>query len=507
VVALGPRLELRQSQQLVMTPQLQQAIKLLQLSNVELAEFVEEQLEKNPFLERDEGAPRERATDAAVDDRSRRDDEAVGEENRGADRDLADGKASEALDSDYADVDPDASRADAAADGPSLGDWSSVGSGGGRGGEDMAFDATLASEVSLRDHMTEQLARCSRIEPATRLIAAHLIDLLDEAGYLRVELEDVAAQIGAPVADVELALTLIQGFEPAGVAARDLKECMRLQLADRDRLDPRMALFVDNLELLGAHDYDKLKDVTGADEEDLADMIGELKSLTPKPGLAYGGGDAPAIAPDVIVAPAAAGGWKVELNSETLPRVLVNQRYFARISKHSGSESEKSYVSEQIADANWLVKSLDQRARTILKVSSEIIRQQDAFLVSGVRHLKPLNLRTVAEAVSMHESTISRVTSNKYMSTPRGLFELKYFFTSSIASTDGGEAHSAEAVRDRIRALIDAEPPGAVLSDDKIVALLRDDGVEIARRTIAKYREAMNIPSSVQRRRMKKRAV
>ena len=193
--------------------------------------------------------------------------------------------------------------------------------------------------------------------------------------------------------------------------------------------------------------------------------------------------------------------WKVELNNETLPRVLVNQRYYAEISSASTGESDKNFVVDQFSNATWLAKSLDQRARTILKVSSEIVRQQDAFFVHGIKHLRPLNLKNVADAIEMHESTVSRVTSNKYMATPRGLFELKYFFTASIASSSGGEAHSAEAVRQHIRELVDAETESTVLSDDKIVEILENKGISIARRTVAKYRETLNIPSSVQRRR------
>ena len=230
-------------------------------------------------------------------------------------------------------------------------------------------------------------------------------------------------------------------------------------------------------------------------------MIAEIRALTPKPGYAYGGGAVQAVAPDVFVRKAADGGWKVELNSDTLPRVLVNQRYYAEVSAARANEEDKTYVADQFANANWLAKSLDQRARTILKVASEIVRQQDGFFAFGVKHLRPLNLKTIADAIDMHESTVSRVTSNKYMATPRGLFELKYFFTASIASTSGGEAHSAEAVRHRIRELIDAETADAVLSDDKIVEILQEEGVDIARRTVAKYRETLNIPSSVQRRR------
>jgi len=243
--------------------------------------------------------------------------------------------------------------------------------------------------------------------------------------------------------------------------------------------------------------------VTAVDEEDLTDMIAEVRRLNPKPGLAFGGGVVQPIVPDVFVRPAPDGSWNVELNADTLPRVLVNQSYYASVSKTAKNEKEKNFLAECFQTATWLTRSLDQRARTILKVSTEIVRQQDAFLAHGVQHLRPLNLRIVADAIGMHESTVSRVTANKYMATPRGIFELKYFFSSSIASADGGEAHSAEAVRHRIKQMIDAESPADVLSDDTIVQRLKDAGIDIARRTIAKYREAMKIPSSVQRRREK----
>jgi RNA polymerase sigma-54 factor len=294
---------------------------------------------------------------------------------------------------------------------------------------------------------------------------------------------------------------LITTFDPCGVGARDLKECLSLQLKEADRFDPAMKLFLANIELLAKGDLKGLIKATGADEEDVRDMIAEVRALTPKPGYAYGGGAVQAVAPDVFVRQTADGAWKVELNNDTLPRVLVNQRYYAEISAARSSDEDKTYVADQFANANWLAKSLDQRAKTILKVSSEIVRQQDAFFAYGIKHLRPLNLKTVADAIEMHESTVSRVTSNKYMATPRGLFELKYFFTASIAATGGGEAHSAEAVRFRIRELIEAETADAVLSDDKIVEILQGEGVDIARRTVAKYRETLNIPSSVQRRR------
>ena len=233
-------------------------------------------------------------------------------------------------------------------------------------------------------------------------------------------------------------------------------------------------------------------------------MIKEVKRLNPKPGLKYGSSPTQPIVPDVLVRALPDGSFHVELNSDTLPRVLVNQSYYATVCKAATRKEDRTYLSDCLQTANWLVKSLDQRARTILKVGQEIVRQQDAFFTYGVRHLRPLNLKTVADAISMHESTVSRVTANKYMATNRGLFELKYFFTSAIAATCDGDAHSSEAVRHRIREMIDAEPASDVLSDDKIVERLKGDGIDIARRTVAKYREALRIPSSVQRRRLKR---
>ncbi|MDB5453904.1 MAG: rpoN, partial [Caulobacteraceae bacterium] len=306
----------------------------------------------------------------------------------------------------------------------------------------------------------------------------------------------------------ERVLTVIQGFEPVGVAARDVRECLMLQLQDRNRYDPAMAALLDNLPLLAKHDMPALRRACGVDDEDLRDMLSELRALTPRPGAAFGAEPVQAVIPDVHVREAAGGLWLVELNTDTLPRLLVDQRYHARVSAGARSNQEKTFVSDCLAQANWLMRSLDQRARTILKVSSEIVRQQDAFLAFGVEHLRPLNLKTVAEAIGMHESTVSRVTSAKKIATPRGIFEMKFFFTSSIASSEGGDAHSAESVRHKIRQLIDAEGHEAeVHSDDRIVEILNAAGVDIARRTVAKYREAMRIPSSVERRRMLKVAM
>ena len=382
--------------------------------------------------------------------------------------------------------------------------WSSLQSGAGAPlGEDLDFESNLSEAPTLGEHLLEQLNMTVQ-DPVERMIGVHLIDMVDDTGYVTGDLAELAERLGAEETLVEATLVKMQAFEPTGVMARSLVECLRLQLVERDRCDPAMQALLDNIDLLARRDYAGLMSVCGVDREDLAEMFQEIKALDPKPGLAFEPMIVQPVIPDVHVREQADGTWLVELNSETLPRVLVNRQYHATVSTSARSSEDKTYISECFANANWLVKSLDQRARTILKVSREIVRQQDAFLAYGVQHLRPLNLRTVADAISMHESTVSRVTSNKYMSTPRGLFELKYFFSSSIASTEGGDAHSAEAVRHRIKELIEGEKADRILSDDKIVEILNEAGIDIARRTVAKYREAMHIPSSIQRRREKR---
>jgi len=495
-LALGARLELRQGQGLVITPQLQQAIKLLQLSNLELEAFVEAELERNPLLARDEAEP----------ERDGPDSEAAEPVSEAA----SDAEARADLDTAYDEASPgERATGDApeqAADVGGAVDWSRAGSGGSFDGPPEDFESALSREQTLAEHLHDQLA-VAHLQGAEAAVAGVLIDAIDEGGYLRLDLGETAERLGCSEDLVERVLRVIQGFEPTGVAARDLRECLMLQLRERDRFDPAMAALLDNLPLLARHDFAGLKKACGVDDEDLREMVAELKALTPRPGAAFGGEPALPVTPDVFVREGAGGLWHVELNSDTLPRLLVDQRYHARVSAAARSEQEKTFVSDCMAQASWLVKSLDQRARTILKVSSEIVRQQDAFLAYGVEHLRPLNLKTVAEAIGMHESTVSRVTSNKYIGTPRGLFEMKFFFTSAISSTEGGEAHSAESVRHRIRQLIEAEASETdVHSDDSIVEILKEAGVDIARRTVAKYREAMRIPSSVERRRLLKHA-
>jgi RNA polymerase sigma-54 factor len=498
-MALSQKLELRQSQSLVMTPQLMQAIKLLQLSNLDLAAYVEEELERNPLLERDERPDAEGADSPAAE--------------AGADAGAADGNApldgaienAGDFDTDLTNVYPDdlgpasEPRAPPLPDGES---WQAAPSRQTARSEDYNLEAFVAEERTLADHLLEQLGLQAE-DTALRAIGRALIDEIDEAGYMRGDLAEISARLGAPMELAERALGLIQSFEPTGVGARDLAECLCIQLRERDRLDPAMAALLDSLDLLARRDLAALRRVCGVDEEDLNEMIAEIRALNPRPGAGFGSAPVQPIIPDVLVRQGADGGWLIELNTNTLPRVLVNQSYYATVARSSRKETEKAFLSDCFQTANWLVKSLDQRAKTILKVASEIVRQQDAFLVHGVEHLRPLNLRSIASAISMHESTVSRVTSNKYIATPRGIFELKYFFTASIASAEGGEGHSAEAVRHRIKTLIEEETQDAVLSDDTIVQVLRGAGIDIARRTVAKYRESLRIPSSIQRRREK----
>jgi RNA polymerase sigma-54 factor len=489
-LALSARLEIRQGQGLVVTPQLQQAIKLLQLTNIELDAFVETELERNPLLVRDEAEAETEAQTPEIDPPADRAADAEAEANYDTVHDEA---------SPGEQVTGDTPQA---ADAGGSVDWSRAGKGGSFDTDGEGLEGALSADLTLAEHLKDQLV-LARLSPAETAVAAVLIDAVDEGGYLRADIAETAERLGCAEEFVEGVLTILHGFDPVGVCARDVRECLALQLKDRDRLDPAMVALLDNLPLVARRDMPALRRACGVDDEDLRDMLAELRALTPRPGAAFGSEPVQAVAPDVYVREGPGGLWQVELNTDTLPRLLVDQRYHARVSAAARTDQEKTFVSDCMAQASWLMRSLDQRARTILKVSSEIVRQQDAFLAFGVEHLRPLNLKTVAEAIGMHESTVSRVTSSKYIATPRGLFEMKFFFTSSIASSEGGEAHSAESVRHKIRQLIDGEQAETeVHSDDQIVDILKEAGVDIARRTVAKYREAMRIPSSVDRRRM-----
>jgi RNA polymerase sigma-54 factor len=498
-MALTQKLQLRQTQALVMTPQLMQAIKLLQLSNLDLSAHVDAELERNPLLERaneGEAEGREEAQAAEVDS-APANDEWLSQE-----LDTSRSTIEDRLDTSLENVFPDDSaERSPAADVPPHSEWAGI-RGAAREDGDYNLEAFVSAEATLAGHLAEQMALVVT-DPGEKLIAQYLIDLVDETGYLTGSLAEVAEKLGAPFTQVEGVLQILQTLEPSGVCARNLAECLTIQLKDRNRFDPAMQALIGHLDLLAKRDLASLKKLCGVDEQDLFDMIAELRALDPKPGLAFGSAPVQPVIPDVFVRKGPDGSWLIELNSDTLPKVLVSQSYYAEVSKTAKNPTEKAYLADCLQSASWLVRALDQRAKTILKVATEIVNQQDAFLRHGVAYLKPLNLKTVAEAIGMHESTVSRVTANKYMATSRGIFELKYFFTSAIAAADGGEAHSAEAVRHRIRQLIDSENVGDVLSDDTIVEKLRGAGIDIARRTVAKYREAMRIPSSVQRRREK----
>ena len=494
-MSLGPRLDLRQSQSLVMTPQLQQAIRLLALSNLEIESFIAEELERNPLLENggggDEGTPEPEAPLAKSSDGSETVDLLV--QSGDAERDAP-------LDVDY---DSEDFHQDSAADRQRAldGGLGLDGIAGGGGAEAPDYDSFAAGEVSLQDHlMTQAGAKLSGVD---LFIATQIIEQIDETGYFLASLLEVAQRLGVPLQQVERVLGIVQGFDPPGIAARSLAECLGIQAREADRFDPAMARLIDNLDYLAKGNLGALKRICGVDDEDLADMIRELRAYDPKPGCKFAQSErVDAIVPDVFVG-RRANGWAIELNGATLPKLLVNRSYYTELSGGAQDRKSKAWLTECLASANWLMKALDQRARTIVKVSTEIVKQQDGFFREGVAQLRPLTLRTVADAIGMHESTVSRVTSNKYLSCDRGLFELKYFFTSGIQSADGGDAVSAEAVKSHIKTLIAAECPKQILSDDQLVELLRARGFDIARRTVAKYREAVGIGSSVQRRRQK----
>ncbi len=531
-MGISHRLELRQGQSLVMTPQLLQAIKLLQFSHAELSAYVDGELERNPLLERaddqgepggpdqsgergGEGGPADgdggEAPDAARDADGGFDEPADGEwfaSELKSGREALEG----ALDTGVENVFPDEARRTTVTgdgEGPMLAGssvWGGSSGGSFEDGEGPDLEGTLAADLSLHDHLLAQLD-LALADPVDRLIGRHLIDAVDEAGYLSEDVAAIAARLDAPVERVERVLAVVQTFEPAGVAARDLAECLAIQLKERDRFDPCMAALVSRLDLVAKRDMAALRRLCGVDDEDIVDMLAEIRRLDPKPGRAFGGVPVQLLVPDVHVRPAPDGSWIVELNPDTLPRVLVNQTYFARVSGSARNAQEKTFLTDCLQNANWLTRSLEQRARTILKVATEIVRQQDLFFACGVEHLRPLNLKTIADAIGMHESTVSRVTANKSIGTARGVFEMKYFFSAAISAVSGGDSHSAEAVRFRIKQMIDAESADDVLSDDTIVKRLRDTGIDIARRTVAKYRESLRIPSSVERRREKSAAL
>jgi RNA polymerase sigma-54 factor len=490
-MALAPRLDLRQSQSLVMTPQLQQAIKLLALSSLEIDAFIAEELEKNPLLEM---APSDSGDSEAPEAIAAPKAEDMGSDQLMNDADY--GTASEALDTASESYEPGEG---GGADGM-LG-LNGIASAGGDFGEGPDFDAFAAPDISLREHLMQQAGASA--SGRQLLLIEQLIEQIEPSGWLGTDLMAMAYRLGVQMAELEEALAVLQSFDPTGVGARDLAECIALQAKEADRYDPCMARLIDNLDLVARGSFDQLMRLCRVDEEDMRDMLAELRGYDPKPGLRFDSDEAAiAVTPDIFIV-AQGTGWGIELNSANLPRLLVNRSYYAEVSGSCTGKTANGWLNEALADANWLIKAMDQRQRTIMKVATELVKQQEAFFREGVSRLKPLTLRQVAEAIDMHESTVSRVTSNKYLHCARGLFDLKYFFSSGVASADGDGA-SAEAVKAAIKSLIDAEAADDILSDDTLVDLLKEKGFDIARRTVAKYREAMGIGSSVQRRRAKK---
>ena len=470
-MALSPRLDLRQSQSLVMTPQMQQAVKLLALSNLELEAHIGAALEANPLLEIGD------LRAESVEDRAEPYEAEAGPGSDGA----------EALDIGEAALDPERA--------PGDGDWSTA-AGNSPAGE-LPEQAT--NPVSLAEHLLGQLSAGNHA-PSEALIASRIIGELDECGYFHADLDMFAHELGASTQEVLEALRIVQSFDPAGIAARTLAECLELQARRADRFDPCMARLIANLDVLGRGDVERLRRLCKVDEDDFADMLAELRSYDPKPGCAFASDEASAIEPDVLLMPDGTDGWIVRLNEATLPRLVVNRDYYVELAGGCRDKTSTRWLDEQLDEAHWLLRALDQRQRTILKAASAIVELQAGFFRDGVAAMRTLTLAHVAERIDMHESTVSRATANKYMHCPMGTFELKYFFSSGVSTETGGEA-SSEAVKARIKALTEAEGSKSVLSDDKLVTLLKAEGFDIARRTVAKYREAMGIGSSVERRR------
>ncbi len=478
-MALGLRLDVRQTQSLVLTPQLQQAIRLLQLSNQELLGTLQSEVAENPFLEMADTGLKPTPEPA---------------------RPTAE-----------APVAPTLAPGPASSTGDKVGEWDQPRApmahdqqlhGRRQADGQQGIEARFSEPPALREELRRQLGALS-VAPACRRLALDLTDWLDDDGYLREDDVEIARRIGVATADVSRARSLLQSCEPAGIAARDLAECLALQLAERDRLDPAMRRLLDNLPLLARAEWPALLRLCGVDREDLEEMVAEIKALDPRPGQHYASEQAVAILPDIVVFRTGPDQWRIELNSEALPRLIVNSAYFAELGKSKLDLRQKEFVQERYQNASWLTKALDQRSRTILKVSRAIFSRQHAFLGEGPKALRPLVLRDIAAATGLHESTVSRATNQKFVQTPHGTFPLKYFFSTAIAGKNGAADHSAEVIRQKIKLMVQKEQPEAVLSDDQIVKHLSDDGIAIARRTVAKYREALGIASSMQRRRRK----
>ena len=501
-MALQPRLDIYQAQSLIMTPKLQEAIKLLQLSNLELSDYLEKELEKNPFLEHEDPDENNDLSKSLKDNYDHKTSSEIVDSNLGTkEQYLNTTNLIGALDK------KEHSISNSVTEEKYLGETitsqsQSTKQFGNSNTNSLYPGIENREKISLKNHLLEQI-NVDFPNSVERLIAIYILDLLDDSGYLQTSAEMIAETLGCPISRVNQTLDTLQNFDPPGIFARNLSECLALQLKEHNRYDSIMEKLLENLDLLAKRKFKSLKRLCGIDDKNLINMIREIRALNPKPAQIFDNDVAPPLTPDVFVNRSKDGSWFVELNTETLPKVIVNNRYYAEINQESLNSKDKAYLSEYYQSANWLIKSMHQRAQTIIRVTSEIIRQQSDFLEKGVQFLKPLVLQEIADALNIHESTVSRVTRNKVLATPRGIFSLKYFFTMAIGKTNYGNVQSSESVRFQIKNLIEKETIDNILSDEKIVKLLKIDGIDVARRTVAKYRNIMNIPSSTIRKREK----
>ncbi|MEM7215479.1 MAG: RNA polymerase factor sigma-54 [Pseudomonadota bacterium] len=507
-MALSQRLQQRQNQSLVVTPQLAQSIKLLQLNHAELLDFVKEEIEKNPLLElaTEQGEKNDRESSINRIEPDSQDNRKI----ESADAVIASHSASIELQADNSIEnlhDTGTAGAERQEFQTTRSDLPSERTGSSSSPIDEGLDylANIGEAPDLTAHLERQIA-CEFKGEQERQIATYIAHGLDEDGYFREPPSETAARNQTTVDIVLWVLEQFQNLEPTGIGARNLAECLELQLRERNRLDPAMQTLLKNINLLAKHEYKTLMGLCEVSKEDFNDMLTEIRALDPRPARRFDPALAETVVPDVIITQSGQGDWHIELNPETLPRVLVDRDYHIELTRALDDES-RQFVSQCMENANWLTKSLDQRAQTVLKVVGEIVKKQDRFFAEGVQHLKPMTLKQVADKIKMHESTVSRVTTNKFLICDQGTFELKYFFSSAIASSEGETAVSAEVVKYRIQKLVDAESPEKILSDEHIVEKLQETGIAIARRTVAKYREALHIGSSVERRRQKKNRV
>lgn len=509
----APKLELRPkaglAQSMVMTQALQQSIRLLQANAIELKEYVENALEENPFLSQDEGNVGDSTTDndgqggdsfdsqPAIDQTSNEpeNDETYGNEAPASHQESS---------ADYTDeYSTDYSNDESYETDYLRHSQSSTGSGYNHDEDNRSVEDNPANSISLREHLLNQL-QLEVEDPMRRMIGAHLIDLVDEAGYIKDDFSPIGEMLGVEPTEIEQVLTILQGFDPTGVCARTLQGCLALQLREKNRLDPAMEALLANLPLLAGGKYAELQKKCGVDKEDLRQMVSEIRSLNPKPASSFTREIVQTVEPDILIHRLPDGNWQVELNMGNFPKIMVNRRFYKKVTSETRNKKDKEYLTEKLEHANWLVRALEQRADTMLKVASELVKQQDSFFRLGVRYLKPMTLKDVAAATGYHESTISRVVNGKYLECPRGTFELKYFFTSALTSAISGSSDvSSQSVKSLIKELIDKETIDNILQDDAIVDLLKERGISVARRTIAKYREAIGIPSSAKRKRIK----